>query len=98
MSSPRTGYAVMSTLGSMRISRPKSTFCTLPPESRLTGVSVDGVAMSSSSMICSASARAFLRSTKGQCPFKNSVKRLRAFFFLACSGVSSSERGRGLMP
>ena len=55
----------MSTVGLEAISRPTSTFCTLPPESRRTGVFTPGVTISSSSMSFSARARGGFRSTRG---------------------------------
>ena len=48
MSSPRTGYATISTIGFEAISRPTSTFCTLPPDSLPTGVFTPGVTTCSS--------------------------------------------------
>ena len=46
MSRPRTGYAAMSTVGAAAISLPTSTFCTLPPDRRRTGVVTPGVTTS----------------------------------------------------
>ena len=48
MSNPLTGYAAISTVGAAAISRPTSTFCTLPPDSFLTGVLTPGVTTSRS--------------------------------------------------
>ena len=59
----------MSTVGLEAISRPTSTFCTLPPESRRTGVDTPGVTISSSSMSRRASSLGGLRSTKGPFPW-----------------------------
>ena len=71
MSSPRTAYAVSSTFGAEVISRPTSTFCTLPPDRRRIGVLRLGVATSSSLTTFSAIRRGLLRSVKNECPLRN---------------------------
>ena len=65
---PLSVYAVISTDGEAAISRPTSTFWTLPPERRDTGVLIDGVTTPSSSLISSARWRGALRSAMGECP------------------------------
>ena len=64
MSRPRTAYAVSSTVGAEAISRPTSTFCTLPPDRRRTGVEMLGVTTSNSFTTCWASLRGLFRSVK----------------------------------
>ena len=59
----------MRTEGALAISRPTSTFCTLPPDIRRTGNSVLGVTTSSSFQISMARALGSLRLTKTPCPF-----------------------------
>ena len=54
MSNPLTGYAAINTVGEEAISRPTRIFCTLPPESLLTGVLAEGVTTSKRSIMSSA--------------------------------------------
>ncbi len=55
MSTPRVGSSRISTLGPRSSQRPITTFCWLPPLSRPTGVSTDGVLIASSRTVSSAS-------------------------------------------
>ena len=64
-STPRVGWAAISTTGSPLISRPTISFCWLPPDSARASVSMPGVRTSYSSTMRSVSSRAPPRSIHG---------------------------------